>query len=199
MTKDDTLVPVEQFLSAGIHIGTKFRTKDMAEFIYKVNPNGLAILDVQKINERLTRAADFISKYNAEDILVIGRRENAQKPAKLFAETIGAKYYVGRYPAGVMTNPQLKNYTEPKLVIVSDPWIDKNAVKDAITNGITVVAMCDSNNTLKSVDLAIPCNNKGSKSLALVYWVLTDEYLKKNKKSTKGTSLKIEDFEQFIF
>ncbi len=194
-SKNKTLVPAEDYLSAGVHIGTKFKTKDMKPFIYKVNPKGLSILNVQKIDERLAYASKFISKYNPKDILVIGRRENSWKAVKAFAETIGAKYYSGRYPAGVMTNPELKNFIEPKLVIVSDPWIDKNAITDAVKKGITVVALCDSNNTLNNVDLAIPCNNKGSKSLALIFWILTNEYLKINKKSTKGTSLKVEDFE----
>ena len=193
--KSNTLVPAEQYLSAGVHIGTKFKTKDMKEFIYKVNPNGLSILDVQKIDDRLKVASEFISRYDPSDILVVGRRENAWKGVKLFSETIEAKYYTGRYPAGVITNPELKDYIEPKLVVVADPWIDKNVIKDAVSKGITVVALCDSNNILNNVDVVIPCNNKGSKSLALIFWILTNEFVKKNKKSTKGISLTPEDFE----
>ncbi len=194
-SKTKTLVTTEEYLTAGVHIGTKFKTKDMSPFIYKVNPKGISILDIQKIDERIKEVSDFISKYNSEDILVLGRRENSWNAVKTFAETIEARYFTGRYPAGIMTNPNLKNYIEPKLIIVSDPWIDKNAINDAIKKGIPVVALCDSNNTLNNVDVVIPCNNKGSKSLALIFWILTNEYLKKNKKSTKGTSLKVEDFE----
>jgi len=197
MTTKETksLIPVEDYLSAGIHIGTKFKTNDMKEFIYKINPNGLAILDVQKIDERLKKVSAFISRYDAKNILVIGRRENSWKGVKKFAETIGANYYIGRYPAGVITNPNLKDYIEPKLLIVSDPWIDKNAIRDALTNGIPIVALCDSNNVTKKIDIAIPCNNKGAKSLGLVYWILTNEYLKNKGKLTKDISLNREDFE----
>ncbi len=193
--EESSLVQVEKYLTAGIHIGTKFKTKDMAEYIYKINPNGLSILNVQKIDEQLKVAVKFLLKYDPKDILVIGRRETAWKAVKKFAETIGARYYAGRYPAGVMTNSILETFIEPKLVLLVDPWLDKNALRDAITIKIPVVALCDSNNVTKNVDVIIPANNKGSKSIALVFWILTTEYLKGKGISMKGKELKEEDFE----
>ena len=191
--KDDTLVPVEKYLSAGIHIGTKFRTKDMAEYIYKINPNGLAILNVQRIDEKLREAAQYLAKFEPKDMLIVGRRENSWTPVKKFAETIGARYYVGRYPAGVITNPNLDTFIEPKVLLVADPWLDKNAIKDAVSIKIPVIGLCDSNNVTKNVDVIIPCNNKGSKSLSIVFWILTNEFLK--AKGIKAKELKLEDFE----
>ncbi len=192
MTKTKTLVSVEEYLESGIQIGTKFRTKSMEKFIHKVNPkNGIAIFDIQKVDQTLQNGANFLAKYKPEDILIVCRRENGWKAAKKFAKTIGAKFYVGRYPAGVITNPQLKTFIEPGLMFVADPRGDKNAVKDAYLMKIPILALCDTNNTLRNVDVAIACNNKGAKSLGLVYWILATEYLKVTGQKVK---LKLEDF-----
>ena len=85
----------------------------------------------------------------------------------------------------------LDTFIEAKLLFVVDPWIDKNAVKDASKIGIPVVALCDTNNDSLNVDMVAPCNNKGKKSLGLVFYILAREYLKSRKKSFDG---KIEDF-----
>ena len=192
-TESKTLVPVEDYLESGIQIGTKFKTKSMEPFIHKVNPkNGIAIFDIQKVDQKLRDGANFLAKYKAEDILIVCRRENGWKAAKQFAKAIGAKYYVGRYPAGVITNPQLKTFIEPKVMFVADPRGDKNAVKDAYLMKIPIVALCDSNNTLRNVDVAIVCNNKGAKSLGLVYWLLANEYLKATGQTK--LKLKLDDF-----
>lgn len=177
-----THLAVEEYLSSGAHIGTKVKTKDTERFIYKTNPNGLYILDVQVVDERIKNAGELLAKYEPKDILLVSRRENGWKPAKAFAKLTGAKYFVGRYPAGVLTNPNLKTFIEPKIVVITDPWTDKNAVHDATIAGIPIIALIDTNNTLQNVDIAVPCNNKGSKSLSLVYWLLANYYLKaKNK------------------
>ena len=194
--KTENLVEVDKYLSAGVHIGTKVKTASMAPFIYKVNPAGLTILNVQKIDERLRIAAKFLARYKPEDILVIGRRENSWKAIKKFAKITGVKYFVGRYPAGVLTNPQLETFTEPKIVLITDPWPDKNAINDAVKIGIPIIALCDSNNTTRAVDLIAPCNNKGAKSLGLIYWILANEYLHENGTlpKTKTIDIPVEDF-----
>lgn len=196
MAADDTLVELEKYLSAGVHLGTKFKTRSMAPFIYKINPAGLAILDIKKIDDRIRIAAKFLSHYKPEEILVIGRRENSWKAVKKFAKATGVKFFTGRYPAGILTNPELENFIEPKVILVTDPWPDKNAINDSLKVGIPIVAFCDSNNTTRAIDLVIPCNNKGAKSLGLVYWILANEYLKArgDLPKTKTISIPIEDF-----
>jgi small subunit ribosomal protein S2 len=177
-TETETLLaPLEQYLASGIHIGTKFRTKHMEPFIYKVNPNGLCVLNVQEIDRRIGLAAKIIAKYNPEDILVVCRRENGWKAVKAFAKVTNVKFFAGRYPAGIITNPNLETFFEPKLMVVVDPWPDKNAVHDGIISGIPIVALCDTNNTTENVDYIIPCNNKGSKSLGLIFYILANKYL----------------------
>ncbi len=179
MAEEQFLAPLEDYLKAGIHIGTKVKTKDMEPFIYKVRPDGLSVLNVEDVNKRLNVAANFIAQYNPEDILLICRRESGWTIANLVSKLTGIKKLIGRYPPGILTNIQLKTFMEPKLIIAVDPWPDKNAVTDANRMGIPVVALCDSNNDAKQVDLIVPCNNKGKKSLGLIFWVLTKEYLKR--------------------
>lgn len=194
--QQELLVPLDDYLKVGIHIGTKFRTKYMEPFIYKVRPDGLSVLNVQKIDERINIAAKFLAQYAPEDILVVCRRENGWKAVQLFSKLTGIRVYAGRYPPGVLTNSSLEDFIETKVILVTDPWPDKNAVKDSLNMGIAVIALCDTNNTANNIDLLIPCNNKGKKSLGLLFWILTKEYLKNRGLIKKDTdlSLKEEDF-----
>lgn len=195
MAEEQFLAPLEDYLKAGIHIGTKIKTKDMEPFIYKVRPDGLSVLNVEDVNKRLNVAANFIAQYNPEDILLICRRESGWTIANLVSKLTGIKKLTGRYPPGILTNIQLKTFMEPKLIIAVDPWPDKNAVTDANRMGIPVVALCDSNNDAKQVDLIVPCNNKGKKSLGLIFWVLTKEYLKRRDMLKDGEfKYTIDDF-----
>jgi len=189
--EEQFLVPLEEYLKAGIHIGTKFRTKYMAPFIYKTRPDGLVVLNVQDIDKRIKLAANLLSQYNQEDILIVCRRENGWKAVNLFSKLTGIRVFAGRYPPGILTNPSLKTFIETKLILVVDPWPDKNIVKDAIKIGIPVIALCDSNNETNNLDLVLPCNNKGKKSLGLIFWILAREYLKVRDKEFKE---KIDDF-----
>ncbi len=175
---EQLLLPAEAYQAAGVHIGTKIRTKQMMPFVYKVNPNGLCTLNLAEIDKRLQLASKMISKYKAEDIVIVCRRENGWKAAKAFARHTGSKVFTGRYPAGIITNPNLATFFEPKLIVVADPFPDKNAVHDALLAGIPLIAMCDTNNTTENIDYIIPCNNKGSKSLGLIFWILATQYLK---------------------
>jgi len=196
MSDEQFLVPTDEYLKSGIHIGTKFKTKYMENFIYKTRPDGLSVLNLQKIDERLQLAAKFISQYNPEDILVVGRRESAWKPVSAFAKATGIKVFAGRYPPGILTNPNLENYIEIKLLLAVDVWPDRNAVTDAGKMGVPVIALCDTNNQANNIDLVLPCNNKGKKSLGLLFWILAREYQKAKGiiKDDKEFKEKLEDF-----
>jgi len=196
MAEEQFLVPSDQYLKAGIHIGTKFRTKYMEQFIYKTRPDGLSVLNLQKIDERIKIAANLLSKYNPEDILIVSRRENGWKSVKAFGKTTGSKVFAGRYPPGILTNPELNNYIEPKIILVTDSWPDRNAIMDAIKVGIPVIALCDTNNQANYIDLVVPLNNKGKKSLGLFFWILAREYLRNRGiiKNDKDFKEKIDDF-----
>lgn len=197
MTEEKTLVPLEKYLESGVHIGSKFKSGDMRKFIYKIRNDGLCVLDINTINERIDVAAKFIAQYEPKDILVIAGRTYAQKPAKTFAEAIGAKYIIKRFVPGTLTNPTSEDFREPKLLIVSDPPVDRQSIKESIKAKVPVISLCDTSNMTKNIDYLIPMNNKGKKALALVYWLITREVMKHRGiiKSDKDFELKPEDFE----
>jgi len=195
METQQLLVPNEEYLKSGIHIGTKFKTKYMGNFIYKTRPDGLTVLNVQQIDARIRVMTSFMSQFAPNEIMVVARRENGWKAVKLFGELTGAKVFIGRYPPGILTNIQLKKFTEVKLIVVTDPWPDRNAVDDAIKSGIPVIALCDTNNQSNNIDLVVPCNNKGKKSLGLLFWLVTKGYMENRGLVNKGGFTKtLDDF-----
>ena len=194
--QENLLVPIDVYLKSGIHIGTKFKTKYMENFIYKTRPDGLYVLNLQKIDERLKVAANFLSQYAPEEILIVSRRENGWKPVKMFGKLTGSSIFAGRYPPGILTNKNLKNFIEKKVMLCTDSWPDRNAIKDAMTVGIPIVALCDTNNQANNIDLVVPCNNKGKKSIGLLFWILAREYMRKRGMMGEKDDLKenVEDF-----
>lgn len=163
----------------------------MEPFIYRVRPDGLAVLNVQKIDQRIGIAAKFLAQYKPEEIFVVCRRENGWRAARLFSKLTGIRVVTGRYPPGILTNLELENFSEAKIMLVTDPWPDKNAINDAVRVGIPIIALCDTNNTANNIDLVVPCNNKGRKSLGLIFWILTKEYLKQKGLIKKDSDLKV--------
>ena len=173
----DLLIPVEDYLAAGVHIGTQQKTKDMERFIHRVRTDGLYVLDVSQTDDRIRTAASFLGNYDPEGILVTTSRRYGRYPAEKFADAVGARARTGRFIPGTLTNPDYRGYIEPDVVVVTDPIGDAQAVTEAITVGIPVIAMCDSNNLVSNVDLVIPTNNKGRRALSVVYWLLANETL----------------------
>jgi len=188
----DSIVPLDEFLAAGIHIGTQQKTKDMMKFVYRVRTDGLYVLDIQSTDERIRSAAALLAKYDPTKILVVSARQYGHHPVQMLAKTIGGKAIVGRFIPGTLTNPVLDLYTEPDIVLVTDPHGDNQVVKEAVSIGIPVIALCDTNNSTSNVDLVIPTNNKGRKALSLVYYLIA-----KQTTALKGIpfNYKLEDFE----
>ncbi|WP_297490955.1 30S ribosomal protein S2 [Thermococcus sp.] len=197
---EEYLVPLDQYLAAGVHIGTQQKTQDMKKFIYRVRQDGLYVLDVRKTDERLRVAGRFLARFDPESVLAVSVRLYGQKPVKKFGEVTGARAIPGRFLPGTMTNPQVKNFIEPDVLIVTDPRADHQAMKEAVEIGIPIVALVDTENFLSYVDLAIPTNNKGRKALALIYWILAREilYNRKEIESREDFKIPVEDFEMRI-
>jgi small subunit ribosomal protein S2 len=191
------LVDEDLYLTSGVHIGTQAKSANMKRFIYKVRTDGLYVMDVMHTDERIRIAAKFLSNYEPDKILAVAARQYGQKPVKLFADTIGARCFPGRYIPGTMTNYNIPAFLEPDVVVLTDPAVDAQALKEAVSIGIPVVALCDANNETRYVDLVIPTNNKGRRALAVIYWLLTRETLKAMNKisSDEEYKLTIEDFE----
>ncbi|MFQ6127324.1 MAG: 30S ribosomal protein S2 [Thermoplasmata archaeon] len=191
------LISEDQYLTSGVHIGTQQKSADMRPFIFKVRTDGLYVLDIKKTDGRIRGAGKFLSRYEPEKILVVAARQYGQKPAKVFASTIGAKVFAGRFVPGTLTNPDLPMFTEPDILMVTDPAADQQALKEALNVGIPIIGLCDANNETKYVDFVIPTNNKGRRALATIYWLLTRQVLKERGtiKEDSGFELTIEDFE----
>ncbi len=187
----------KMILSTGIRVGTPIKTKFMASFITRANPEGLYILDISKTLARIDVAAKFIGRVSISNVAVTSSREYGKTPVEKFCELTGARGIFGRFMPGTFTNPSLPKYLEPEIVIVTDPQADEQAVLESTRAGVPVIALANSDNITSKVDIVIPTNNRGRKALATVYWLLTKEVLKKQGKikSDSEMPLTIDDFE----
>lgn len=196
----ELLLPRETLLTAGVHIGTRVRERAMRPYIFRVRGDGLAILDVERTDERIRIAAKFLSRFDPPTIAAVSAREYGWEPVKKFCSVVGAVPIVGRFVPGTFSNPILASHVEPKVALVVDPSTDQQAVEEASLIGIPVVALCSTNNSLKNIDLVIPANNKGRRSLATVFWLLAREILRERGEIGRDEDLplSISDFEMKI-
>ncbi|HEY9206786.1 MAG TPA: 30S ribosomal protein S2 [Candidatus Methanoperedens sp.] len=188
----ESIIPQDEYLTAGIHIGTQQKTKEMMRFVYRVRTDGLYVLDIQATDQRIRLAAKMLAKYDPTKILIVSARQYGHYPSEMFAKAVGAKVITGRFIPGTLTNPKLHIYVEPDILIVTDPSGDLQAVNEAINVGIPVIALCDTNNSTSNVDMVIPTNNKGRKALALIYWLLAKKTLEERGDTINYT---VADFE----
>ncbi|MGC8993412.1 MAG: 30S ribosomal protein S2 [Candidatus Aenigmatarchaeota archaeon] len=186
------LIPRKDYLVTGIHIGAKSKTKDMREFIYKVRPDGLTVFNLKKIDDRIRVASKFLAR--SEKILVASRKKIAKEIVERFGEVINARVSTGRFLPGTLTNPNCEYFFEADVVLITDPLTDKRALEEAVKARIPVVAICNSSNETKNVDLIIPGNNRGKKSLALLFYLLAREILRERGKIKSPNEFKFEDF-----
>lgn len=195
--ESEMLTDQTEYLEVGIHIGTKTKTPGMKKFIYKIREDGLYLLDISTIDSRIRDAVKLLAMYDPKNIVVTASRVYAMAAASKFAEIIGAKFLKGRVMPGIMTNPNRKDFIEPSIILISDTRNERQAIREASKINIPVIALSDTDNWVKFVDLIIPCNNRGRRSLALIYFLLAREFLKEKGiiKSSGEFNYKISDFE----
>jgi small subunit ribosomal protein S2 len=198
--EEELLISEEEYQKSGVHIGTQVKTQDMVKYIFKIRNDGLYLLDLKITDKMLKIAGKMLSRIDPTQILVVAQRQYAFRPVTKFSEVIGSKAIVGRFIPGTLTNYQLPTYTETKAIVVTDPLADTQVMKEAKDVGVPIIALCDANNKTDFVDLVIPSNNKGRRSLALVYWLLSREILKNRGdiKSYEEFKFTIDDFESQI-
>lgn len=192
--KINNLFPLDDYVKYSAHLGTKAVTPNMRQFVYKRRADGLAVLNTNSIDEKLKEASEFLAGFSPEDIFIACKREAGWKAAKKFSEVTGIKVFTKKYPAGIITNTQLNDFFEIELVIICDPWLDKNALNDSLKVKKPVIGLCDTNNLTRGITKIVPCNNKSSKSVGLILFLLAREYLNKTGKEKEAKNLKLEEF-----
>ena len=190
----------KMILSTGIRVGTNVKTKFMTPFITKASPEGLYMLDLDITIEKIKTAAKFINRLGTDNLIVCSGRQYAETPIEKFCEMLGAKQLLGRFMPGTLTNPSLPYYIEPKLVFISDPQVDEQAIIEATNAGIPTIGIANTDNLTSNLDVIIPANNRGRKALATVYWLLVRQILieKGELKEIESMKYEIDDFETKI-
>lgn len=170
---------IKNLIIAGCHFGGKKVTKQMKRYIYKCRADGVYIFDVQKIYEKIQVAARMIASIpEADTVIAVSGRTAGQRAVYKFGQFTKCQAIAGRWTPGMLTNQITKTFVEPRLLVVSDPRIDFNALIESSYVNIPVISICNSDNTLNYVDCAIPCNNRSKRSVAMIYWLLTKAVLK---------------------
>ena len=187
----------KKVISTGIRVGTQVKTKFMKQFIEKASPEGLYMLNIDMTLEKIKTCAKFINRVGAENIIACSGRQYAGIPIEKFCEMTGAKQLLGRFMPGTLTNPSLPYYIEPKLILISDPEVDVQALIEATNAGIPIIGIANTDNVTSKLDVIIPANNRGRTSLATIYWLLVRQILieKGELKENESMKYEIDDFE----
>jgi ribosomal protein uS2 len=188
---ENTLVPMEDYLKASIHLGTRVITPDMRQFVYRRRADGLAVFNTALMDQKIREALAYFSQFKAEDMILVCKREAGWKAAQKFAEITGVRIFTKKYPAGILTNTNLENFFETKLILIADPWLDKNALEDAFRVHVPVLSICDTNNFTRGITSILPGNNKSAKSLGIIFYLMAKTYCETHKIKA---DIKIQDF-----
>lgn len=172
--------PQREQQSRSIRAGTQVVTKSMSRFVTEPGRDGQYNFDLDTTYSRIRTAAKFIKRTMMGDggpagVLVFSSKDLARESIESFCKETGATPKTGRFMPGTLTNPSLDYYTEPRIVVVSDPQADAQAVTEATNAGVPVVGISSTEGMPFRVDIVIPANNRDRRALEGVYKRLAEE------------------------
>jgi len=189
----DMLIPLEEYVKSGIYLGTKVVTPKMKSFVYRRRADGLAIFNTDLIDDKLKEGIEFLLQFEPKDIILVCKRQAGWKATEMFGDITGIRVFTKKYPTGILTNTALPNFFENELTIITDSWLDKNALNDTLKVKKQVLMICDTNNFPKGTEHVIIGNNKSPRSLGVIFYLLAKGYCK-----GKGIDKEIPDLEWWI-
>jgi len=175
---------VKRMLACGVHLGSQNMDTSMARYVYKRNEGGVHIIDIRKTWEKLQLAARaIVAIENPKDVCAVALSPQsttpvAQRAVLKLGSYLGCRTIAGRFTPGTFTNQQQSHFFEPRILIASDPRKDHQPIVEASYVNMPVIAFCNTDSSLRGIDIAIPCNTGGKPSIALMYWMLCREVLR---------------------
>lgn len=194
------LISRDDYLASGIHIGTRLKTAHTEKWIYRTTSYGLYVINIMATDERLRVAGRFLAAFEPSKIMVCSVRRYGRTPVRAFCQVTGATAFDKRFIPGTLTNPIIDQFFEADVLLIIDPHADKQALAEAKRARIPVVSFIDTDDYVYDIDLSIPTNNRGRKSLSRMLWLLARQIQRERGKIPPDgeIDLTVEDFESKI-